>query len=213
MGISMYVEALLESLLMITISGVLSVVFGLIVALFLIYTKEDGLKPNRNVYKVLDFIINVFRSLPFIILMIVLMPLTRVIVGSSIGTKGTIVPLTLAAIPFAARIVENSLNTVDKGIIEASKSFGLKNSQIVFKVMLVEALPNLVQGITNIFINIVAYSAMAGAIGGGGLGALAINYGYNQMNNKVLFITVIIIFLLVQLIQSIGDVIYKNLLK
>lgn len=213
MGISMYVEALLESLLMITISGVLSVVFGLIVALFLIYTKEDGLKPNRNVYKVLDFIINVFRSLPFIILMIVLMPLTRVIVGSSIGTKGTIVPLTLAAIPFAARIVKNSLNTVDKGIIEASKSFGLKNSQIVFKVMLVEALPNLVQGITNIFINIVAYSAMAGAIGGGGLGALAINYGYNQMNNKVLFITVIIIFLLVQLIQSIGDVIYKNLLK
>ncbi|NLC66839.1 MAG: ABC transporter permease [Clostridium sp.] len=213
MGISMYVEALLESLLMITISGVLSVVFGLIVALFLIYTKEDGLKPNRNIYKVLDFIINVFRSLPFIILMIVLMPLTRVIVGSSIGTKGTIVPLTLAAIPFAARIVENSLNTVDKGIIEASKSFGLKNSQIVFKVMLVEALPNLVQGITNIFINIVAYSAMAGAIGGGGLGALAINYGYNQMNNKVLFITVIIIFLLVQLIQSIGDVIYKNLLK
>lgn len=213
MGIKIYLDALFESLVMISISGILSVAFGLIVALFLVYTKENGLKPNKNVYKILDFIINVFRSLPFIILMIVLMPLTRIIVGTSIGTKGTIVPLTLAAIPFAARIIENSLNTVDKGVIEASKSFGLKNNQIVFKVMLVEALPNLVQGITNIFINIVSYSAMAGAIGGGGLGALAINYGYNGMNNTVLFTTVVIIFFLVQAIQSIGDIIYRNLLK
>ncbi len=133
--------------------------------------------------------------------------------GTSIGTTAAIVPLTIAATPFAARIIEGSLDTVDPGIIEAAKSFGAKNSQIIFKVMLVEALPNLVQGITNIFINIVGYSAMAGIIGGGGLGAVAINYGYYRWEDTIMFIIVIMIFLVVQGIQSIGNQIYKILVR
>lgn len=213
MNSSGYITALLESLLMISISGVLSILFGFLVAIVLIYTKEGGLNPKPAIYNTLDFIINIFRSFPFIILMIMLFPLARLIVGISIGTVAAIVPLTVAAIPFAARIIEGSLNTVDAGIIEAARSFGSKNSQIIFKVMIVEALPNLVQGITNIFINIVGYSAMAGTIGGGGLGAVAINYGYYRWDDTILVITVIIIIVVVQIIQSIGSKIYRSLIK
>lgn len=213
MNSSGYITALLESLLMISISGVLSILFGFLVAIVLIYTKEGGLNPKPAIYNTLDFIINIFRSFPFIILMIMLFPLARLIVGISIGTVAAIVPLTVAAIPFAARIIEGSLNTVDAGIIEAARSFGSKNSQIIFKVMIVEALPNLVQGITNIFINIVGYSAMAGTIGGGGLGAVAINYGYYRWNDTILAITVVIIIIVVQIIQSIGSRVYRNLIK
>lgn len=213
MNSSGYITALLESLLMISVSGVLSILFGFLVAIVLIYTKEGGLNPKPSIYNTLDFIINIFRSFPFIILMIMLFPLSRLIVGISIGTVAAIVPLTVAAIPFAARIIEGSLNTVDAGIIEAARSFGSKNSQIIFKVMIVEALPNLVQGITNIFINIVGYSAMAGTIGGGGLGAVAINYGYYRWDDTILVITVIIIIIVVQIIQSIGSRVYRNLIK
>ena len=213
MNSSGYITALLESLLMISVSGVLSILFGFLVAIVLIYTKEGGLNPKPSIYNTLDFIINIFRSFPFIILMIMLFPLSRLIVGISIGTVAAIAPLTVAAIPFAARIIEGSLNTVDAGIIEAARSFGSKNSQIIFKVMIVEALPNLVQGITNIFINIVGYSAMAGTIGGGGLGAVAINYGYYRWDDMILVITVIIIIIVVQIIQSIGSRVYRNLIK
>lgn len=213
MNISGYIEALLQSLIMISISGVLSIFFGFLLAIVLVYTKERGLKPKPSLYNTLDFIINVFRSFPFIILMFLLFPLSRFIVGTSIGTTAAIVPLTIAAIPFAARIIEGSLDTVDPGIIEAAKSFGARNSQIIFRVMLVEALPNLVQGITNIFINIVGYSAMAGIIGGGGLGAVAINYGYYRWENTIMFIVVVMIFAVVQIIQSIGNQIFKMLLR
>lgn len=213
MNLSGYLKALFESLLMISVSGVLSVIFGFLVAIILIYTKEGGLWPKPLLYNLLDFIINMFRSFPFIILMIMLFPLSRIVIGTTIGTEAAIVPLTFAAIPFAARIIEGSLNTVDSGIIEAARSFGSKNSQVIFRVMLVEALPNLVQGITNIFINIVGYSAMAGTIGGGGLGAVAINYGYYRWENTILIVTVILIILVVQVIQGIGNRIYRALIR
>jgi len=213
MNLNGYIEALLESLLMISVSGILSILFGFFISIVLVYTKEKGLKPKPSLYNTLDFFINVFRSFPFIILMFLLFPLSRFIVGTSIGTTAAIVPLTIAATPFAARIIEGSLDTVDPGIIEAAKSFGATNAQIIFKVMLIEALPNLVQGITNIFINIVGYSAMAGIIGGGGLGAVAINYGYYRWENTIMFIIVIMIFAVVQIIQSIGNQIFKLLLR
>ncbi|NLB19510.1 MAG: ABC transporter permease [Clostridium sp.] len=213
MPIENYIYAIAESLLMISVSGVLSIIFGFLLAIILVYTKESGLKPKPSLYNVLDFLINVFRSLPFLILMILLFPFSRYIVGSAIGTPAAIVPLTIAAIPFAARIIEGSLDTVDPGIIEAAKSFGTKNIDTIFKVMLVEALPNLVQGITNIFINIVGYSAMAGVIGGGGLGAVAINYGYYKRRDDILIITVVLIFVIVQIIQTIGNQIYKRLIR
>lgn len=213
MNFNGYLKALMQSLLMISVSGVLAILLGFLVAIVLIYTKENGLKPKPMIYNVLDFIINLFRSFPFIILMIMLFPLARFVVGTAIGTTAAIVPLTIAAIPFAARIIEGSLNTVDAGIIEAAKSFGAKNSQIIFRVMLVEALPNLVQGITNIFINIVGYSAMAGTIGGEGLGQVAINYGYYRWNDEILAVTVVIIFLVVQVIQTLGNRIYRQLIR
>lgn len=213
MNLDGYLKALLESLLMISVSGILSIFFGFFIAIILVYTKEKGLKPKPALYNILDFIINVFRSFPFIILMFLLFPLSRLIVGTSIGTIAAIVPLTIAATPFAARIIEGSLDTVDAGIIEAARSFGATNAQIIFRVMLIEALPNLVQGITNIFINIVGYSAMAGIIGGGGLGAVAINYGYYRWENTIMFIIVIMIFAVVQIIQSIGNQVFKLLLR
>jgi len=213
MNLNGYIQALLESLLMISVSGILSIFFGFFIAIILVYTKEKGLKPKPSLYNILDFVINVFRSFPFIILMFLLFPLSRLIVGTSIGTTAAIVPLTIAATPFAARIIEGSLDTVDSGIIEAARSFGATNAQIIFRVMLIEALPNLVQGITNIFINIVGYSAMAGIIGGGGLGAVAINYGYYRWENTIMFIIVIMIFAVVQIIQSIGNQIFKLLLR
>jgi len=208
-----YLKALQESLFMISLSGILAIFFGFVLAIILVYTKENGLAPKKNLYKILDFIINVSRSFPFIILMFLLFPLSRILIGTSIGTSAAVVPLTIAAIPFAARIIEGSLDTVDKGILEAARSFGAKNHQIVFRVMLIEALPNLVQGITNIFISIVGYSAMAGVIGGGGLGAVAINYGYYRWEDTVLFIVVVMIFLLVQLIQSLGNLVFHRLMS
>lgn len=208
-----YLKALKESLFMISLSGILAIFFGFVLAIILVYTKENGLAPKKNLYKILDFIINVSRSFPFIILMFLLFPLSRILIGTSIGTSAAVVPLTIAAVPFAARIIEGSLDTVDKGILEAARSFGAKNHQIIFRVMLVEALPNLVQGITNIFISIVGYSAMAGVIGGGGLGAVAINYGYYRWEDSVMFIVVVMIFLLVQLIQSLGNLVFHRLMS
>lgn len=213
MNFNGYMKAVGESFLMIGAAGGISVILGFLVAVVLVYTKEGGLRPNPRLFSVLDFVINVFRSFPFIIMMILLFPVTRFIVGTSIGTVAATVPLTIAAIPFAARIIENSLNSVEAGVIEAARSFGARNHQIILRIMLVEALPSLVQGITNIFISIVAYSAMAGAIGGGGLGAVAINYGYYRRENTILLITVVLIFLMVQMVQSIGNLLYRRLVR
>ena len=205
--------ALLETLYMVLISTALAIVVGFIPAIIMIITYKDGLKPNEAVYKVLDVIVNVLRSFPFIILMIVLIPLTKFIVGKSTGTTAAIVPLTIGCAPFVTRIIESSLKEVDKGVIEAAKSFGASTFQIVFKVMLKEALPSIVSGMTLTLISMVGFSAMAGVIGAGGLGAVAMNYGYYAFKNDVLIVTVIVLIVLVQLLQSIGTFIYKRVSK
>lgn len=205
--------ALLETLYMVLISTALAIVVGFIPAIIMIITYKDGLKPNEAVYKVLDVIVNVLRSFPFIILMIVLIPLTKFIVGKSTGTTAAIVPLTIGCAPFVTRIIESSLKEVDKGVIEAAKSFGASTFQIVFKVMLKEALPSIVSGMTLTLISMVGFSAMAGVIGAGGLGAVAMNYGYYAFKNDVLIVTVIVLIALVQVLQSIGTFIYKRVSK
>lgn len=205
------ISASLETLYMVFFSTIFSVLFGFILAIVLIITEDKGLKPNKAVYNTLDFIINTLRSFPFLILMIVVFPLSRLIVGTTIGTPAAIVPLTIGAAPFAARIIESALKEVDYGIIEAAKSFGANTFQIIFKVMLKEAFPSIVMGITLLIINLIGYSAMAGAIGGGGLGDVAIKYGYYRFRTDIIVYTVLVLIVLVQLLQNIGSLIYKKL--
>ncbi|MCH3963865.1 MAG: ABC transporter permease [Clostridium sp.] len=202
-----------QTLYMVVVSTILAVIIGFIPAILLIVTEENGLRPNRAVYKVLDVIINLLRSFPFIILMIAIFPLTKLIVGKTIGTTAAIVPITIAAAPFAARVIESSLKEIDPGIIEAAKSFGASNTQIIFKVMIKEALPSIVLGITLTVISIVGCSAMAGTVGGGGLGDVAIKYGYYRFETDVMIYTVIILIIFVQLLQTIGNLIYRKLNK
>lgn len=206
-------QALKETLIMVIPSTILAVIIGFIPAIILVLTDENGLKPNKIIYKVLDLIINILRSLPFIILMVVIIPLTKLIMGTSIGEKAAIVPLTLASAPFIARIIESALKEVDKGVIEAAKSFGATNMQIIFKVMLKEAVPTIVSGITLSLISIIGYSAMAGTIGAGGLGALAVRYGYQRFQTDVMIVTVIVLIIIVQIIQSLGNYLYNKLIK
>lgn len=205
--------ALLETLFMVSVSTVFSVLLGFIIAIVLIITEEKGLNPNKVIYKTLDFIVNTLRSFPFMILMILVFPLSRLIVGTAIGTPAAIVPLTIGAAPFAARIIESSLKEVDYGIIEAAKSFGATTSQIIFKIMLKEAMPSICLGITLLVINLIGYSAMAGAIGGGGLGDVALKYGYYRFKTDVMIYTVVVLIIIVQAFQSIGTLIYKRLNK
>jgi D-methionine transport system permease protein len=202
-----------ETLLMVIPSTIMAVIIGFIPAIILTVTDEGGLKPNKAVFKSLDFIINTLRSFPFIILMVVIIPFTRLIMGTSIGSLATIVPLTIAAAPFVARVIESALKEIDPGVIEAAKSFGSTNNQIIFKVMLKEAVPAIVSGITLTLISIIGYSAMAGTIGGGGLGALAVRYGYQRFQTDVMIVTVIVLIIIVQLLQSLGNYLYNKLSK
>ena len=160
---------------------------------------------------ILGFIVNIFRSFPFMILIVAMIPITRLIVGTSIGETAAIVPITIGAAPFIARIIESSLNEVDKGLIEAAKSFGATKRQIVFKVMIKEAMPSIVSGITLSIISILGYTAMAGAVGAGGLGNIALIYGYQRFDTAVMVYTVIALIILVQIIQGVGNLAYKKL--
>jgi len=205
--------ALGQTIYMVLVSTIMAVIIGFIPAIILVITDEKGLKPNKAIYKALDFVINILRSFPFIILMIAIFPFTKLLVGKTIGTTAAIVPLTIAAAPFAARVIESAMKEVDAGIIEAAKSFGASNWQIIYKVILKEAFPSIILGITLTVISVVGYSAMAGAIGGGGLGDVAIKYGYYRFKTDIMIYTVIILIVLVQLFQSIGDIIYKKLSK
>ncbi|AJG97339.1 MULTISPECIES: methionine ABC transporter permease [Clostridium] len=207
------VKALIETLEMVFASTIGSLILGFIPAIILTVTAKDGLKPNKIVYTVLDLIINILRSFPVIILMVAIIPLTRFIAGKSIGTEAAIVPLTIAAAPFVARIIESSLREVDKGIIEAARSFGASNTQIIFKVMLKEAIPSIASGITLTIISIVGYSAMAGTIGGGGLGQVAISYGYQRFQTDYMVVTCIVLIIVVQGLQLIGNYFYNKLSK
>ncbi len=205
--------ALIETLKMVLLSTLFAVILGAIPAIILVLTDEKGLKPNKFIFKTLDVIINTLRSFPFIILMVFMVPLTRLIVGTAIGTDAAIVPLTIGAAPFAARVMESALKEVDYGIIEAAKSFGATTSQIIFKVMLKEAIPSLVLGITLTVISVIGYSAMAGAVGGGGLGNVAITYGYYRFKYDLTIYTVIILIIIVQVFQTLGNFLYKILKK
>ena len=204
-------DALKETLIMVFASTTFAVILGFIPAILLTVTANDGLKPNKIIYNILDFIVNTLRSFPFVILMVIIVPLTRFIVGKSIGTTAAIVPLTIAAAPFVARVIESALREVDKGVIEAAKSFGASNFQIIFKVMLKEAVPSIMSGITLTIISIVGYSAMAGAIGGGGLGDVAIRYGYQRFQTDVMVVTCIILIIVVQLLKFLLNYFYNNL--
>lgn len=199
------VPSIFETLYMILFSTAFSVVFGLPLAIALYTMRQDGLNPSPRIYKMMDAIVNILRSFPFIILMIVILPLTKIIVGTKIGTTAAIVPLTISAIPFIARLFEQEFTSIDKGIIEAAKSMGSTNSQIIWKVVIPESLPGLISSITVLMINLVGYSAMAGTVGGGGLGNLAIRYGYNGYETNVLIMSVIAIILIVEIIQLVGN--------
>lgn len=203
--------ALWETIYMIAVSTFFSGIFGFAVAIVMIMTGTNGLKPNKPVYSALDLIVNLLRSFPFIILMIAIIPLTRLIAGTSIGSTASIVPLTIAATPFVARLMEGSLLEVDSGVIEAAKSFGASDMQIVFGVMVKEAMPSIVLNWAVVAINLLGYSAMAGVVGGGGLGDLAIKYGYNRFQTDVMIYSVAMLILIVQLIQSIGNKVYEKI--
>lgn len=202
-----------ETIYMVILSTLFAVVIGFIPAIVLVVTDDKGLRPNKSVYKVLDFIINLLRSFPFVILMIALIPFTRFVVGTSIGMTAAVVPLTIGAAPFAARVIESALKEVDPGIIEAAKSMGASNFQIIFRVMLKEALPSIILGITLTVISVIGYSAMAGTIGAGGLGDIAYNYGYLRFKTDIMVYTIIVLIVIVQAFQSLGNYAYKKLSK
>ena len=206
-------EAFGQTLVMVVPSTIFSVIFGFIIAIVLVVTDSNGLRSNKAIYKCIDAIVNVLRGFPFVILMVAIIPFTRAIMGTSLGEKAAIVPLTIAAAPFVARIIESSLREVDKGVIEAAKSFGASDFQIIFKVMLKEAVPSIVSGLTLTIISIIGYSAMAGTVGGGGLGYLAVSYGYQRIQKDVMIITVIILIIIVQALQMLGNYLYKKLNK
>ena len=205
------IEGFNKTIIMVFFSTLFSVILGFILGIILIVTAPNGLKPNKGLYKSLDTIINILRGFPFLILMVAIMPLTKLIVGKSIGTTAAIVPLTIAAAPFVARIIESALKEVDPGIVEAAKSFGASNMQIIFRVMIKEAVPSIVSGLTLTIISIIGYSAMAGTVGGGGLGDLALRYGYQRYQTDVMIVTVIILVIIVQALQSLGNYFYKKL--
>lgn len=207
-------DATLQTLIMVFLSTFFSVILGLPLGILLCVTDaETGIAPHPVLNQVLTRIVNILRSFPFIILMILLFPLSRILIGTSIGTAATIVPLSIAAAPFVARVIESALKEVDSGVIQAAKAMGSTLMQIIVKVLLPEALPSLVDGITLTIINLIGYSAMAGAIGGGGLGDLAIRYGYQRFRTEVMIAAVVVILLLVEIIQFIGTRISNKMMS
>jgi len=194
------------------ISMFFACIFGMILAIFLVlYGPHCNLNPKPKTYKILDFFVNMIRSFPIIILIVAISPLTKLLVGTTLGEKAAIFPLTISAIPFVARVIENALNEVDKQLIEVGKSFGASNMQIILLYMVKEAVPAITLGITLCSISFLTATTLAGAVGAGGLGAVALNYGYQSFNNFILYFTVFIILILVQIFQVSGDLIYKKL--
>ena len=202
-------EATIDTLYMTFVSALLAFIIGLGLAIILVITSKNGLKPNRAIYNTLDIAVNTLRSFPFIILIIVLFPLTKFIVGTSIGTTAAIVPLTIGSAPFIARLIENAMNEVDSSIIEAALSYGATKTQIIFKVIFIEALPSIINAITLTLIVVIGFTAMAGAVGGGGLGDVAMRYGFQRFRPDIMAYTVIILIVMVQIIQSSGNFLYK----
>ena len=211
--IDMIITGIGQTLYMTLVSTALGYLFGLPIGVLLAVTDKDGLTPHPVLYKVLDAIANIVRSIPFLILLILLIPLTRAIVGKSYGSTATIVPLVVAAVPFIGRMVETSLKEVDAGVIEAARSMGAGNLRIICRVLLVEARTSLIAGATLATGTILGYSAMSGTVGGGGLGDIAIRYGYYRYQVDIMIVTVILLIVLVQLFQTIGNFLASRLDK
>ncbi|AYU54373.1 methionine ABC transporter permease [Staphylococcus debuckii] len=204
-------EALYQTLLMVSISLVIGALIGIPLGILLVVTKKNGIWENVAIYHILNPIINIFRSIPFIILLIAIVPFTKLIVGTSIGTAAAIVPLTVYVAPYIARLVENSLLEVDAGVIEAANAMGASPFQIIRYFLMPEALGSLILAITTAIIGLIGSTAMAGAVGGGGIGDLALAYGYQRFDTIVIVITVVILVIMVQLIQSLGNVLAKKI--
>ena len=209
----MIITGIGQTLYMTILSTVVGYVFGLPLGVMLAVFDKDGLRPNKAVYKVLDVISNIIRSIPFLILLILIIPLTRIIVGQSYGSSATVVPLVVAAIPFIGRMVESSIKEVDAGVVEAARSMGASDLRIIVKVLLLESRTSLITGATIAIGTILGYSAMAGSVGGGGLGDIAIRYGYYRYESQIMIVTVILLGVLVQVFQSIGMIIASKLDK
>jgi D-methionine transport system permease protein len=209
--ISLLLPAFSETIYMVSFSVIFSLLIGVPMGILLYVTKPDNILPMNKLNKVLDLIVNIGRSFPFIILMILVLPISRFIIGTTIGSTASIVPLSISAAPFVARIIEGAINEVDRGIIEASISLGASKFQIITKVLIPEAFPSLIHGITLTIINLIGYSAMAGAIGGGGLGDVAIRYGYQRFQVDIMFISVVSIIILVQIVQFTGNTVVNSI--
>ena len=213
MVFSMILDSTLETLYMVFFSTIFSLLIGFPIGVILVVTKEGNIMERQKLIKVLEIVINTLRSFPFIILMICLFPLSRIIVGTTIGSTAAIVPLSISAAPFVARMIEGALNEVDKGLIEASSSMGASNSTIIWKVMIPETMPHIIHGITVTVISLIGFSAMAGTIGAGGLGDLAIRFGYQRFKTDIMIYSVIVIILLVQVLQSLGNYLVERIKK
>lgn len=202
--------AIYQTLIMVSISGILSLIFGVLLGVTLVVTRKEGILESTAINNILDKVVNVFRSIPFIILIAAIMPFTRWIVGTAIGLKGAIVPLVIGTIPFFSRQIESALLEIDKGIIEAAQAMGSGPVDIIFRVYLREGLPGIIRGVTITFISLIGFSTIAGAVGGGGIGDLAIRYGYQRFQTDITYISVILLLILVSVIQGVGNLIIKK---
>ncbi|XAH21452.1 methionine ABC transporter permease [Xylophilus sp. GW821-FHT01B05] len=209
--LELFATSLWETLVMVGISGAIAALLGVPLGVYLHLTAAGGVLQNKPVNRVVGFAVNAVRSTPFIILLVAIIPFTRLLTGSSIGTAAAIVPLTIAAAPFMARLVETALREVDRGLVEAAQAMGASTRQIVWKVLLPEARPGIVAGITITLVSLTGYSAMAGAIGGGGLGDLGIRYGYQRFLPEVMLAVVVVLIVFVQVLQGAGDWLVKRL--
>ena len=210
---NLFLQGTVDTLIMTCVATILAYVIGIPLGILLVVTSPNGLRPNRIVSTIVGWIVNIGRSVPFIILLVALIPFTRFIVGTSLGVPGAVVPLVATAAPFAARMVEQSLEETDSGLVEAAQSFGASTWQIVWKVYLKETLPSLVRGAAITFVTLFGYSAMAGTVGAGGLGDIAIRYGYQRFQTDVMIFAVLLCVVLVIVFQAIGDVTARKIDK
>jgi D-methionine transport system permease protein len=206
-----FLNATWETIYMVILSGLIAIILGLPLGVILLVTRNAHISENKYVNMLIGSIVNAIRSIPFIILLVALIPFTRLIIGTSIGTTAAIIPLSVAAIPFFGRIVESALSEVSAGLLEVGHAMGATPLQIISKILIPEAMPAIINGITLMLINLIGYSAMAGAIGGGGLGDLAIRYGYQRFDIEVMLATIVILIVMVQCLQWLGDLIAKKL--
>ena len=203
--------AFLDTIEMVAITTLFGTIFGFLIAVILLVSNKDGIRPNKYIYGVVSFLVNVIRSFPFLILMILLLPFTKLDAGTSIGVRAAVVPLIVSAAAFIAKLIENAMQEVDRGLIEAMKSFGISEAQVVFRVMLTEALPSIISGIILAMVSILGCTAMAGAMGAGGIGSVAITYGYQKFNYPVMGLTVAILIIFVEIIEAIGKWVYRKM--